>query len=355
MKINTKSLSAALSALSKITSTRMSLPILSCVKIETKGKTLRLSASNLDEYQTEIVECEGKLPDMCVSLGKFQHSVGMGETTTLEKDGEFLIIQPSGVGLGILSADEFPAGIDIKKMEGIGVSCADLADAIDRVEFAKSKSADRFALQPVHIVGEPKKIYAEASDGRSLAWFDRALICCDFDILVMGTFCASFCEKLRRDGSSLMRDENNLLVSHANGTYSCKIPEVQYPNTKSISVPSEKDLLGSVNIEEMKGVLATGLAISDGRFYLSAKFNFTGAGLWISFNDPKQAAKMDGFVSGEFKSGNVALDMQFVKNALSALEAAGEKCAKFYMTDELSAVKFTAGDLSVAISPIRMS
>lgn len=354
MKTETKKLTTAIASLLRIPSTRMSLPILTCVRMESDGVTLTLAASNLDEHQVEFVGSDETLGAICVNLNHLSYSVGAGEETSLTRDGGFLAANPQGAQLGISDAEEFPASPDETKMEAIAVNCSDLADCIMAVQWARAVGGERFALEPIHAVGSPKSLYVEATDGRRVAWMQKNVISVDFEILVMGQFCANFCNALRRTGAVLFRNERLLLVRHDAGTYACKIPEIQYPNTETVKL-QKKDEIGRVPIAELADVLKMGLHLSSGRVIQSAKFEFGPKGLRVSFNDPKHSVKMDVTLDGKFKKAIAGLDIRYALEALTAFDLIGQTSIRVWMIDELSPVKFEAGELSVITMPVRLT
>ena len=156
MKINTAKLKRALDELKLIASRKAGLEILYCVHLKAENGYLEVTASNLDEYQLERVECVGELAACCVGRERLSWAIG-GEETIIELVDENLTVSfgRNEVNLQTLKAGEFPPW-PVGEIKAAGVPCPDLAKGIESVAFAACTNGERHELEAVHIVGQPK-------------------------------------------------------------------------------------------------------------------------------------------------------------------------------------------------------
>lgn len=354
MKIKTKELVAALSAMKPIVKAGNTLPILSCVKLEASGDVLTLSVSNLDEWQTEVVECGdvGKFESVCINFKNLVYATGAGEETILECDGEFVSILPAGVQIGILKAEEFPSEMKLVKPESIGVNCQDLAECVAKVAWARCDRPERYTLCAVHVVGSPKKLYAEATNGYLMSWIEKDLICCDFEICIPEACVPHFCSSLMRDGAILSRDENKFRITYDGGFFVCKGMESLFPNTSNFKPKGNYKNIGAINVAAAKAALQLGLSICGSKDLPNGRFEFGRDGLGFKFNDPKRSAKMDAKITGNFKPAKVGMNIRLAHDILNSFDTPN---VDFLIIDELSPVLFNAGELSAILVPTRLS
>ena len=241
MRVNTKQLSAALASIGRIIKpTRSRLPILSCVKLESANGELVITGTSLDEYQTEIVACNGDLEPIAVNLGHLMWSIGNSEEVTLNVEKQRLEIEETGSSLAISPVVEFDGAISgfltPNSKDGlvkIGVSVEDVFELVKSVAWAASSDVSRAALTRTHIVGSAKNLKAEATNGYVLAWNERAVISADFEMCVENDFASNLCEALSRKGADLSQNSGKISVAHESGAYMCKKSELLYPNTKN--------------------------------------------------------------------------------------------------------------------------
>lgn len=351
LKINTNKLAAALKNLSQIAKPKNTLPILSCVLIESTTKGLQITADNLDMRQSEIVEAEGisKKP-FCVNYAHLAISVGQGEETTLELTDNHLTIQPSGVKLATLDAADFPAS-PTETFKGIGVSCADVADGIDAVSWdCKKPNAGEPSKEAVNLVGEPKQLTAVATDGASLALFQRGIICSAFDVNIHQDFCAMLSYALRREGAVVSISDKRVRVVHGSGSYSCKLWEPPFPNWKCV-MPDKITTLGEAEAEPIKDYARMSLGLfDDPENFPSARLKFNGTGLDIEskFKTTEASRHFD----GKFSPLEIRFNLQKLASCLGAF---GVPKVMLSATDEFSPMKMAGGDLTVLLMPTRMS
>ncbi|MDE2103691.1 MAG: hypothetical protein KGL39_41015, partial [Patescibacteria group bacterium] len=245
MKIETKKLKTALDVLKPVVGRRNTLPVLSAVKIESSGKLLTLTASNLDEYASESVECDEKLVAKCINFDDLYKSFGADEVS-ISQNGESISVEfnNDGVKHPTMPVEDFPI---TPKMDGAkkhGASCRDVGDGIDMVSWCASEDAGRYAIQAVRIESESNALSVVATDGNQLAKYETKIIGSKFDLNIPAAFGPRLAESLRREGATLSSNENWIRVDHESGFYMCKQNDANYPNWRSV-IPKEKTKLGT--------------------------------------------------------------------------------------------------------------
>ena len=359
MKTNTKQLSAALASIGRIIKpTRSWLPILSCVKLESANGELVITGTSLDEYQTEIVACEGDLESVAVNLGHLMWSIGSGEEVTLNVEKQRLEIEETGSSLAISPVVEFDGAISgfltPNSKDGlvkIGVSVEDVFELVKSVAWAASNDVSRPAFTRTHIVGSAKNLKSEATDGYILAWNERAVISADFEMCVENDFASNLCEVLSRKGADLSQNSDKISVAHESGAYMCKKSELRYFNTKSALTNEPFIKIGEIDWPAMKEVAQRVVGLCSERHSPLGRLKFGPSGLLVTFSDGTRSGTVKTTLGGEFKPLTIALDMNRVLKALGHLES--DKI-EVWAVDDLSPVKFTSGDMAIIMCVMRL-
>ena len=348
MKLNTKKLKTALDNLAKITARKMSLPILSCVKLSAANNLLTIEASNLDEYQTETVECDGETGAFCVSAKHLSASVG-GSEMDLEWDGKKLTIKwdTSIFRVPTLASDDFPPAPSEKASE-IGLNCGDLAKGISAVLFAASDESNRYVLNSVHLQGKPKSITCVATNGRMLAVHEANQIAAAFEALVPREFAPNFCAALNREDAVFSVSEKHLFAHHKSGMYLCKQIEESYPNWKQV-VPTEFKVSGTLPVAPMVEAFSRCAAFYDEKSF-AVKLDFQASGVQFTYDGER--GNVEKLIDGKFEPLIIALDFQYMTKICNAFDC---ESVSFSGTDELSALVFQSNDLKTIIMPMRLT
>lgn len=352
MKIETKKLKAALDVLKPIVGRRNTIPVLSAVKLESSGKLLRITVSNLDEYASESVECDEKLAATCINFDSLYRSLGAEEINLMQSEGSIAIeFGGDEVTLQTMLAEDFPA---IPKMEGSkkhGASCRDVGDGIDMVSWSACDDASRYALQAVRIESEAKVLSIVATDGRQLAKYETKIIGSKFGLNVPAAFSSRLAESLRREGTSLSSNKNWIRVDHESGFYMCKQNEANYPNWRNV-IPKEKIKLGMFQVADALSVSGFCNAFND-KNDKSVKLKFSQSGIEFNFNGAM--ASMHRTAKGEFLDFEIAVSLKRLHEIFSRLKTVSAEI--YHSGDELSreTLVIEAADLTVVLTPMRLS
>ena len=172
----TAALQEALALASSIVAIRTPKPVLQCVKLIAKNKTLTLLATDLEagcRYVISQVEVKTE-GEALVPVGKLADIVreSAGEdalTIAVEKDA--CVITGAGARFRLLGFDpgEFPAVAEFADGGDFQVASNILAGMVDKTLFAAARSHSHYAISGVLWEASGKKLKLVATDGHRLA------------------------------------------------------------------------------------------------------------------------------------------------------------------------------------------
>jgi DNA polymerase-3 subunit beta len=343
MKIQTKSLRAALDSIRSIIQRRNTLPILSCVKLETQANGLHIEASNLDEHIVEVVEADGEMKPICVSFNQLDFALS-GEVADLKltKAGLIVTCGEDETQIATMDAEEFPPHPKMEKAQKHGVACDELAKYIKQVDWSASTDETRYVLQSVYIESDARKLSVIATNGRELAMAETTLIGSKFTILVPSNFSGNLSAMLARKSAVLSSSANGLRVDHDAGSYFCKQMDGNYPNYKQV-IPDKMKPLGGVNVEAMKEMIAGCVAFDTRKSEAKAKFTFSKNELLVEFAGDNNA-KLKRHLYGKFEPFVIALSLRKMQMIFGHIKT--DEVKLFYV-DEFTPLKIEAGEVFI--------
>jgi DNA polymerase-3 subunit beta len=172
----TAALQEALALASSIVAVRTPKPVLQCVKLIAKDKTLTLLATDLEascRYQLTAVqvEKEGQALVPAERLSGIVRESGSDESLSLDTDKETCHVRGKASHFKVFGFDpaEFPA---VAEFEGDGdfqVSAGELASMINKTIFATAKTHSHYAISGILMEASGKKLQLVATDGHRLA------------------------------------------------------------------------------------------------------------------------------------------------------------------------------------------
>ena len=343
MKIETKQLTEALQRLRPIVGRRSGVPILQSLRLHATQKRLNILASNLDEFQLEKLECEGELEPVCISYERLMYALG-GDTLTMKitkKDVLVIKFDRNEIILATQSAEDFPAMPEEKGGVKIGVNCADLAVDFKLASWVAPKTYKNFILQSVHVLGTPKMLTCEATDGRNLARICHPLMCGDFEILVPTDFVANFSSAIERKDSELTVSEGSTRIDYDGGAYHCRQLEGKYPNTRPVTDGPTKQI-GEFDPSELVEVLSR---IEN--YYVPARdpiaeLSFSKDGIEIKFRET--TGELELFFEGKFEKHACKVNPNSLLRCLRAIPE--DKC-KLFRDEDGKKLVLTSGNLEI--------
>lgn len=345
MKIETKPLREALDLLRPIVKGR-TLPILNCVLLEAKNGQLTITASDIDQFQSERVDCDSDLDALCVNASHLSSCLGAGEYVGLKQGGTFLEIKSDGrvYKLPIHNANEFPAFPESKNHKLQGISCEDLAEGIQSVAFCAHTNPDRYALMSVHVLSKPKMLLCEACDGGNGAMWERPLICPAFEMLIPSDFASRTADALLCKGSKLKLSDNSAMITHDTGYYYCKQSEAKYPDTSNIRGHKTAPL-GELEVKSAVDALESCTRLIDTSKTASGLMTFSKSGLDIYFSSLHGSCSIN--LPGKFEIHEASVNIQSMLKCFRAIKA--DKCS-ILRNDTKDSGEFIAlrsGDLGI--------
>ncbi|HET8581512.1 MAG TPA: DNA polymerase III subunit beta [Candidatus Paceibacterota bacterium] len=167
-------LRAAVDIAERVVGKKESLPVLSCILLEAKGKALYVRATNLETGIEIAVPAEVMQEGVvAVPVGVFSHTVrtSRAEKIELSLDGQNLSIRsPHGeTTLRTIAHDEFPSIPKETEGDAYQLSPKALLDGISAVAYAASQSMIRPELASILITAQDGTLTFAATDSFRLA------------------------------------------------------------------------------------------------------------------------------------------------------------------------------------------
>lgn len=331
LQVTQENLSRALSTVSRVASTRSSLPVLANVLLKTTDNRLTIAATNLDIAITENIGAkisqQGALTVPARLMQDFVASLP-GGTLELEVTDNKLHLKAERYSSTIngVSADEFPSMPILEKSKELEISAGDLKQALSQVLFAASNDEARPVLTGVYIHSEEaKKLVFAATDSYRLAEKIVKSSNSDVSLLIPAQ---SLQEVLR----AIKDDTNSVLVSYDDQQARFTIEDVDivtrliegsYPDYKKL-LPSSFEttaLLTKQSLTEITKVSSLFAREAAG----SVTLTIDAAEKQVSIDSiasqvGENTARAEAEVSGDAK---ITLNSRYILDALSAFS--GEK------------------------------
>lgn len=288
MNVPTSSLRTAFARVVKLASGRISLPILSCVKLEAHEGKMSIHATDCTAYASSRCDCDGDLEPICVPAHAISALLSCAtDTVKLTHEPSFRLRFESGNKSVIAGQDpeHFPVMADESSI-AIGVNCEDMAMVIESVKWAaKDKNGDRYLLAGVNVTCTAKGISAVASDGYFVAYHNLPSIAAECEFLFPSEAAPMLCESLRMKEATLMLSPTHIQSVSPDFDVSCKLIEGKYYNIHNQILATKRADLGVIDKKLVLDALGTIKSLAQGTIggYARAEFGFSQAGLKISY------------------------------------------------------------------------
>ncbi len=174
LTVTQENLSRALATVSRIASSRGSLPILSNVLLKTENNQLLVAATNLDVAISETIgakiKAEGSITVPARLMQDYVSSLPSGTLTLEVVDSKLkLTTEHHSSSINGTPADDFPVMPTIENGHSLQMTGADLKSALQQVLFAASSDDARPVLTGLYLHTLNGKLYAVATDSYRLA------------------------------------------------------------------------------------------------------------------------------------------------------------------------------------------
>lgn len=176
LTLSQEKLDFALSNVSRVASSRSSLPVLSNVQLKTDGKTLVVAATNLEVAVQHKVGMKSVKPGSTMVpaklLSDFVHNLPKGQITLVEKNNHLHVTSGGYSSIINTTADEdFPElpSTDEKKAVSYTISTNDFKNAVTQTIISASSDSTRPILTGVYWHSYEGFLHCATTDGYRLA------------------------------------------------------------------------------------------------------------------------------------------------------------------------------------------
>lgn len=315
MNIKTKPLLEAFKKVSSISSKRINLPILSCVRLSAKDGTLEIFGTNLDCFAIAKCECDGDLAPICVNSLSFGVLLSAAqEAITLEvMTGNKLKVVGSGVAiLSGMPADEFPP-FPKEKLTAIGVNTGDLAECIMGVAWAANEKEENMECC-VSVKTGPKSIICAATNRKRLAYVDKPCIAAASEFMFPAHHALIACDALGRIGANVLISEKYMVCESESLTVAVRLMEGNYFNVKTHILDAKRAKVGSIEKAPLIDALATAQALSGADQWCYVALGFGRDGVSVEFKNAQNEYKV--LTAGETEGKSVNVDAKIFHTVL---------------------------------------
>lgn len=302
MKVPTKPFLKVLSRVAVSDSKRGTLPILCCCKLESDGKVLTVSATDLESWAVASCECDGEMESVCVNTSTLMAIVSwlVDDVELSVKAGKLRISGNSRAGIPYLSADEFPP-LPSKDLKPQGISCADLADGIEAVKWAVDASPNlgRPMVNNIRVLSTGKSLICTATNGRKLAQLERLIISASAQFMFVPDEAVAICKALREPGAIISLSDNYMMVKSKFWTFIVRLSEFSYPSTDTV-LKRKREPVGKFELAPLAEALERVNFLTTNKS-LSGKTQITPCkdGLRLEFSDGQ--SELDMVIAGKFE------------------------------------------------------
>ncbi len=244
LTVTQENLSSALSTVSRVASTRSSLPILSNVLLKTKQNQLIVTATNLDIAVTETIGAKiDQKGSITVPARLMQDFIGSLPSGNLELEvaENKLTITADRFNSTIngMSADEFPSMPVIDKGTTMEFTASEIRQTLQQVLFTAPTNDGRPVLTGVNIHSDTDKMYVAATDSYRLGQKSLKKKGEDTSVLVPAASLQELMRSLKDDTESVVVsfDEQQARFSVGGIEIITRLVEGQYPDYMKL-IPS---------------------------------------------------------------------------------------------------------------------
>lgn len=248
--ITTNKIQAALSAVISVVPSKLTLPILGNILVETDSKRLKLSATDLEISVTTSVEANiVKKGSVAIPAKTFTEIINALPQTEIEVEAISNRIElrfASGdYKISGMPPDEFPKLPDVNTSKEIKIPAAVFSRMVQKTSFAVSADETRPALNGILWQTSSEKMRMVATDGHRLAKIEaeNSKLQGLYDDVIVPPRAVTLVGKLVDEGTSeigVIFGDNNIVFTCGYNTVSSRIIEGPYPNYEQV-IPTDND------------------------------------------------------------------------------------------------------------------
>jgi len=260
LTVTQENLARALSTVSRIASSRGSLPILSNVLLRTSSNQLYMAATNLDLAISETIGAkvtqEGSITVPARLMQDYVSSLPNG-TLQLEVIDNKLHISTEHHNSSIngTPADDFPVMPVIENSETLGMPGLAFKQSLSQVLFAASNDEARPVLTGLYLYSKDGQLFAAATDSYRLA--EKRIIKTERDLKILIP-ASSLAEVLRVmkddvDEVTISYDEQQALISLGSVEIVTRLIEGVYPDYRKL-LPSSYETTATAERKDLQEI-----------------------------------------------------------------------------------------------------
>jgi DNA polymerase III subunit beta len=359
-----------LSRVQNIVGRKSTMPILSNVLLEGEGKTLTVSATDLEvSLRSQLAANVARGGRICVNartLFEIVKELPTDDVTLSQEKEGYLFIESGKAHFQILTVnpDEFPQLPSDKVAEkGASLAAATIHDMIHKIHYAMSSDEMRYNLNGVYVEniseGGKRVLRMVATDGHRLALIDRPLEGKKFEIKSSAILprkgvmeIRSLLEGYEGEVQFTIQDSNAILRA-GETTLFMRLISGEYPNYKQV-IPTDNNKRLVVGKEQLHGTLKR-VSVLSGSKTKCVKFDLRAGAAELSCSNPEMGdAREEIPVNYEGDPLCIGFNARYF---MDVLEVAGEKNVRVEMKTELSPglVKIEGDeDFLAAVMPMRI-
>lgn len=326
--VTQENLNRALAAVSRVASSKTSLPILSNILIKTEKNRLLVAATNLEiasvYYVGAKVESDGALTIPARLVSEFVSNLPK-DNVVLKVDGSKLDIHSGNYKSTIngVVSDEFPTLPTITATSTVTIPSSLLKQAINQTVITASHDDTRPVLTGVLCHTNGGALYFAATDGYRLA--ERKLI--DTKETIKALIPAATLQEIARvipediDEVTVLFDESQVKFSMGDVEVTSRLIDGNFPDYKQL-IPKETDIVASIPTAELVRITKiaslfareSGGSITIHTDTTKATVSIHSVASQLGENTSEAAAE----VTGE---GSVTLNSRYLLEALGCVES----------------------------------
>ncbi|HLF18902.1 MAG TPA: DNA polymerase III subunit beta [Candidatus Omnitrophota bacterium] len=260
IKVSREDLVSGINIVQNVVSSKITLPILSNILIETKDNKLRMNATDLDigiscEIPVETLEEGGvtvpakRFSDIIKEMPEGEILIHAKKNNQVDIEGNLCRFKLNG-----LPKEEFPKFPEFKDKEVVVIDQGVLKNMIRLTSFAVSHEESRYVLNGVLFEISDKTIRIVATDGRRLAKIEKTIqkpIKKDISVIIPIKAINEIARNLKEEGSvSLIVGANQVLFEIDGVLIATRIIEGEFPNYNQV-IPKPTENKVSMRRDEL--------------------------------------------------------------------------------------------------------
>ena len=331
LEVTQENLAKAINSVSKIVSSRSSLPVLGNILIATDSGRLKLSATNLEIG----INCwigakaseEGAVTVPARLFSEFITSLPSGNIELSSQDSNLLVAAPHVQStINGISAEEFPLIPQIKTKPALELPVDLIKAALSQVVVAASTDEARPILTGVYIYNEGAKLNIVSTDSYRLA--ERKITLkkkpeTDIKVIIPGRTIQELVRLLDGEETIVMYVDDNQVMFEVDGIQlTSRLIEGQFPDYRQI-IPKQSETVVQVDTAEITRVtkLASLFARENAG---SVRLDVKAEGIIDVVANPSQVGENTSSAecSVEGDDGEISLNARYLTDALAVIGSA---------------------------------